>query len=302
MFMKTRKYLCIAALVVLSISCNSHSNEPDASGVFEATEIIVSSEASGRILSMEVQEGDELELNQLIALIDTTQLYLKLKQLEASVKGVRSRNPNVGVQIAATQQQIETARREKTRMENLVNAGAANPKQLDDVVAQLQTLEKQLAAQRESLQNTSAGIGNDADALAVQMAQIEDQLQRCFLRSPMTGTVLVKYAEPGEYVSVGKPVLKMADTRNMILRVYVTADQLSSISIGQKVNVLAEVGESDSKRYEGTVIWISDKSEFTPKTIQTQDERANLVYAVKVAVKNDGFLKIGMYGGIKIGE
>ncbi|HPS84378.1 MAG TPA: HlyD family efflux transporter periplasmic adaptor subunit, partial [Bacteroidales bacterium] len=202
----------------------------------------------------------------------------------------------------ATQQQLETARSEKKRIENLVNANAMNSKQLDDINAQILVLEKQLAAQKETLENTSSGIGSESDALDIQIAQIADQLQKCRILSPINGTVLVKYAEQSEFAVTGKAILKIADTEQMVLRAYVTADQLTKIKIGQKVKVQAESGEDDSRGYEGTVTWISDKSEFTPKTIQTQDERANLVYAVKVAVKNDGFLKIGMYGGIILGE
>jgi len=300
--MKTIQYFFAFLLILSATSCGSGNGETDATGVFEATEIIVSSEATGKILELNVLEGDVLKKDQLIAVVDSTQLYLKKLQLQASAKGVRSRNPNVRVQIAATQQQLETARSEKKRIENLVNANAANRKQLDDINAQILVLEKQLAAQKESLENTSSGVSSESDALEIQIAQIEDQLNKCKILSPIAGTVLVKYAEQGEFTTTGKAILKIADTQNMILRAYITSDQITKIKVGQKVKVLAESGEDDSKEYEGTVTWISDKSEFTPKTIQTQDERANLVYAVKVAVKNDGFLKIGMYGGIILGE
>ncbi|HCB63226.1 MAG: hypothetical protein A2W93_11355 [Bacteroidetes bacterium GWF2_43_63] len=300
--MKTVKYFLLSLLIFSVTSCGSSNGETDATGVFEATEIIVSSEANGKIIELNVNEGDELKKDQRIAIIDSTQLYLKKLQLQASAKGVRSRNPNVRVQIAATQQQLETARSEKKRIQNLVNANAANSKQLDDINAQILVLEKQMAAQKETLENTSSGVGSESDALEIQIAQIEDQLLKCKVLSPIAGTVLVKFAEQGEFASTGKPILKMADTDHMFLRAYVTADQLTKIKVGQKVKVLAESGQDDNREFEGTVTWISDKSEFTPKTIQTQDERANLVYAVKVAVKNDGFLKIGMYGGIILGE
>jgi len=300
--MKAIHYLLASVIILSATSCGNGNGETDATGVFEATEIIVSSEANGKILLLNINEGDVLKKDQTIAVIDSTQLYLKKLQLQANAKGVRSRNPNVRVQIAATQQQLETARSEKKRIENLVNAGAANRKQLDDMNAQILVLEKQLAAQKETLENTSSGVGSESDALDIQIAQIEDQLRKCSILSPMAGTVLVKYAEQGEFASTGKPILKMADTQHMFLRAYVTADQLEKIKVGQKIKVLAESGKDDSREYEGIVTWISDKSEFTPKTIQTQDERANLVYAIKVAVKNDGYLKIGMYGGIVLGE
>lgn len=298
--MKTIKYFFAATLLFTAISCGNRNGDTDATGVFEATEIIVSSEATGKILELNVNEGDELKKDQLIAVIDSTQLYLKKLQLEASMKGVRSRNPNVRVQIAAIQQQLETAKTEKMRIENLVNANAANRKQLDDINAQILVLEKQLAAQKETLENTSSGIGSESESIEIQIAQIEDQLKKCRILCPIDGTVLVKYAEQGEFAATGKAVLKIADTKTMYMRAYVTADQLPGIKIGQKIKVLAESGKDESREYEGTVTWISDKSEFTPKTVQTQDERANLVYAVKIAVKNDGFLKIGMYGGIII--
>ncbi|MGD9494181.1 MAG: HlyD family secretion protein [Bacteroidales bacterium] len=300
--MKAIHYLLALVMIISITSCGNSNGNTDATGVFEATEIIVSSEANGKILELNVNEGDELKKNQLIAVIDSTQLYLKKLQLEASAKGVRSRNPNVRVQIAATQQQLETARSEKKRIENLVNANAINSKQLDDINAQVLFLEKQLAAQKETLENTSSGIDSESEAINIQIAQIADQLYKCRILSPIDGTVLVKYAEQSEFAVTGKAILKMADTEQMFLRAYVTADQLTKIKIGQKVKVLAESGEDDSREYEGMVTWISDKSEFTPKTIQTQDERANLVYAIKVAVKNDGFLKIGMYGGIVLGD
>jgi len=229
-------------------------------------------------------------------------LDLRKKQLQASIQAAQTRKPDVEVQVAALEQQIATAGTEKHRLENLVKANAANQKQLDDLNAQIEVLNKQLIATRTTLQSSSSGINKESSALKIQVDQINDQLRRSYISSPIDGTVLVKYAETGELAVQGRSLFKVADMTQMILRVYVTADQLAKVKLGQTVDVNAELGTSENKAYKGTVTWISGKSEFTPKTIQTRDERANLVYAVKVAVKNDGILKIGMYGGIHFSQ
>lgn len=294
------KYLFWGISTLLIGSCSNKDIKNDASGTFEATEIIVSAEANGSILAFDLQEGQTLKTAQIVGYIDSLQLYLKIKQLRASYSAVESRRPDVKTQVASILQQIETAKTEKLRIESLLKANAANQKQLDDINAQIAMLEKQFDAQKTALENTNRSIGGESSALEIQMAQLEDQLQKCRIISPIDGTVLVKYAEKGEFAAMGKPLFKIADTENMFLRAYITSGQLTKIKVGQKVKVLAEFGDKENKEYEGIVTWISDKSEFTPKTIQTQDERANLVYAVKIAVKNDGFLKIGMYGGIQL--
>ena len=287
-------------LLVTLQSCSNSNTKNDATGTFEATEIIVSAEGMGSLLAFDIQEGQSLKSGQIVGSIDSLQLYLKIKQLKASYSAVDSRQPNIQIQMAATRQQIETAKTEKLRVENLLKANAANQKQLDDINAQIALLERQLESQKTTLESTSKSIGGESSAIEIQIAQIEDQLKKCQIISPIDGTVLVKYAEKGEFAAIGKPLFKIADTENMFLRAYITSNQLTKLKIGQKVKVMAEFGEKENKEYEGIVTWISDKSEFTPKTIQTQDERANLVYAVKIAVKNDGFLKIGMYGGIQL--
>lgn len=289
--------IAISALVV---SCGKSDNEYDASGTFEATEIIVSSETMGKILQFDVTEGQQLTENQAVGTIDSTQLYLKKLQLLASQKAMLTRRPDLGKQIAAIEQQIATAKTEKKRIQNLVNANAANQKQLDDVNAQIAVLEKQLTAQKSIIETTNEGISGDNEALRIQIEQIEDQLRKCKIISPINGTVLTKYAEKGELAATGKALFKIGDTNKMILRAYITANQITQLKVGQKAKVFADFGEDNEKEYEGVVSWISSKSEFTPKTIQTRDERANLVYAVKINVKNDGFLKIGMYGNVKL--
>lgn len=290
-------YFWIPALLLL-IACTSKNGETDASGTFEATEVIVSAQATGTLLSFQVTEGQDVKAGANLGFIDTIQLDLRKKQLMASIQAAQTRKPDVDVQVAALEQQIATARSEKRRVENLVKANAANQKQLDDLNAQIEVLVKQLKATKTTLESSTSGIDKESSALKLQIEQINDQIRRSYISSPIDGTVLVKYAETGELAVQGKSLFKVANMKQMLLRVYVTADQLAKLKLGQTVNVNAEMGTTDNKAYKGTVTWISAKSEFTPKTIQTRDERANLVYAVKVAVENDGVLKIGMYGGI----
>ncbi|HZW38523.1 MAG TPA: HlyD family efflux transporter periplasmic adaptor subunit [Ignavibacteriaceae bacterium] len=297
------KKLYIILLAISSsfiIGCGNDEGKFDASGVFEATEIIVSSEAAGRILQFEVKEGDVLKAGQVVGIIDSTQLYLKKQQLLASRKAVQSRRPEINTQIAVTEQQIQTAKTERTRIENLLKSNAATQKQLDDVNAQINLFEKQLAAQRSTLTSASTGVTEESSSMEIQIAQIEDQLHKSRIVNPINGTLLTKYAEVNEVTAPGKALYKIADVNNIYLRVYLSSDQFNKVKIGQNVKVYSDYGKNDYKQYEGTITWISNKAEFTPKTIQTKDERANLVYAVKVAVKNDGLLKIGMYGEVKL--
>jgi HlyD family secretion protein len=297
--MKKLQRFYAGIIPLLLVACADKSKEFDASGVFEATEIIVSSEASGKISQFDVQEGQTLEANQNVGSVDSVQLYLRKMQILANVKAVRSRRPDVNKQIAAIEQQITTAKSEMKRVENLLQANAANQKQLDDANAQIAILEKQLEAQKSTFVITNTGISDESSALEIQVAQLDDQLLKCHIVNPINGTVLAKYAEQSEITTQGKALYKIADTKDMFLRAYITSSQLTQLKIGQQVKVFADFGEKESKEYQGKVAWISSKSEFTPKTIQTRDERANLVYAVKIAVKNDGFIKIGMYGAIK---
>jgi len=297
----TLKYtiLLTAALLVGLSGCKKSEGDYDAAGNFETTEVTVSAEGSGKLLAFNVEEGQVLMAGQVVGSIDSVQLFLRKKQLLATGKSIQVRRPDVQKQIAALEQQITTAKTEKKRIENLVKANAANQKQLDDVIAQIEVLQKQLDAQKTTLITTNQGITEDNEGIKLQVAQIEDQLNKCMIATPINGTVLVKYTEKGELVMPGKALFKIADTENMILRAYVTSNQLSQLKIGQKVKVYSDFGADKSKEYAGTVAWVSSKAEFTPKTIETRDERANLVYAVKINVKNDGLLKIGMYGNVK---
>lgn len=300
--MKTYCMLLAGVALMLGSACTRGDGDFDASGTFEATEVVVSAEASGRIMAFTALEGDVLSVGQSVGYIDSVQLFLTKCQLLASAKAVVSRRPDVAKQIAAIKQQIATQQREKQRAENLIAARAGNQKQLDDINAQIDLLNKQLVAEESTLEKSVTGVNEESSALEIQVAQVEDQLQKCRIVSPVSGTVLVKYAQQGELATVGKPLFKLADVEHLFLRAYITSAQLTELKLGQSVKVFSDFGRDGRREYSGKVAWISDKSEFTPKTIQTKDERANLVYAVKIAVKNDGYLKIGMYGDMKIAE
>lgn len=293
---RLNSYTLIAIALLSLAACNRGNSDFDATGTFEATEILVSSEANGKIMELNIEEGDRLDAGALIGYVDSTQLYLKKMQLSAGLRSVDIRKPDIRKQIAALEQQIATARTEQQRMENLVKAKAGNQKQVDDIVNNIKYLQKQLDAQYSTLNKTTGGADAEAEGILYQIMQLDDQLQKSRIVNPQAGTVLVKYAEPGEVTAAGKPLYKIADTDLLYLRAYITSDQLSTLKQGQTVRVFADYGENDRREYPGTITWISDKSEFTPKGIQTKDERANLVYAIKIAVKNDGYLKIGQYG------
>lgn len=295
----------ISTLIIMAtllFSCTKEERLTDATGVFEATEIIVSAEANGKILSLNLNEGDELQENQLVGLIDSTQLYFTKLQLQANRVTVQANKPNTKTQIEAIKREIAKQETEKKRIEKLLAGDVATQKQLDDIEAAILILKARLQSQKSSLSNSVNSVDAQSKSIDVQIAKLNDQLEKCKIKSPINGTVLVKYAEPAEMAAMGKALFKIADLDNMILKAYVTSAQLMDLKIGQPVKVLAEFGESEMREYSGNITWISDKSEFTPKTIQTQDERANLVYAIKIAVKNDGYLKIGMYGGFKINK
>lgn len=296
--MKQIKFIGCCVLLLIVTACGSGNPDYDATGTFETTEVLVSSEATGKLLTLDVEEGMPVKAGQQVGLVDTVQLYLKKIQLEASVKSVEDQRPDILKQVAALKEQIATAEREKRRVENLLKAGAANQKQLDDAEAHLTVLQRQLIAQGSTLLNSRQSLTWQSSSVTIQVAQIVDQLMKCYVKSPINGTVLAKYAEAGELATMGKPLFKVADMEQMYIRAYITSEQLSQVKLGQKVTVFSDYGNDNPKEYPGIVMWISDRSEFTPKTILTKDERANLVYAVKIAVKNDGYLKIGMYGGV----
>lgn len=296
---KIKTIALVAGIATMLTACNDKKVSFDASGSFEAEETIISSEATGTIKRLEIEEGQTLEAGQNIGYIDSLQLYLKKKQLEAQVIAILGKKPNIPVQLSALQTQLRTAEKERTRVANLVKGDAATPKQLDDINAQIEVLKKQIEAQQSTLSISSEGLGKDVVPLQVQIEQLNDQLAKCNIINPTNGTVLAKYAEANEMTAAGKPLYKIADLSNIILRAYITGTQLPNVKLNQQVKVLTDDGKGGFNETEGTITWINDKAEFTPKTIQTKDERANMVYAIKVKVKNDGAYKVGMYGEIK---
>ena len=295
-----KKITILASVALMLAACGGNKKEYDATGTFEATETTVFAEQSGALLTFSVNEGDIIEANKEVGLIDTTQVWLNIQQLGATKEVYQSQKPDMEAQIAATRQQLTKAQQEEQRFHELVADGAAPSKMLDDASSQVKVLQKQLAAQQSALTTSTRSLDKQMAATDVQVSQLRDQLRKCHIVTPTKGTVLEKYVERGEFVAVGKPLFKMADTEAMYLRAYVTSAQLQDIKIGQQVKVFADYGDGQRKEYDGTISWISSRSEFTPKTILTDDERADLVYAVKVAIKSDGFVKIGMYGEVKL--
>ena len=296
---KIQTILILTNITLFLFSCKNTQNNADASGAFEAEETIISSEASGTIKQFNLEEGQVLQAGQLIGYIDSTQLFLKKKQMGAQVKAGLSQRPDIATQMASLQEQLKSAEKEKQRFTNLIKADAAPQKQLDDINTQIEVLKKQIEAQRSSLGIISKGIVEQSLPLQAQIDQINDQLQKCRIINPINGTVLSKYTEANEMATPGKPLYKIADLSTIILRAYITGNQLPIVKLSQQVNVFTDNGSGGYNETMGTIIWISDRAEFTPKTIQTKDERANLVYALKIKVKNNGAYKIGMYGELK---
>ena len=294
--MKVAGYVAMAMLVV---SCGNET-EFDAQGTFEATEIVVSAEAVGKVLNFEVEEGVEVIAGKMIGEIDGVQLHLQRKQLVAQQSALLNSRPDVKKQVASLKEQISKQKSELLRVENMLRDGAATQKQRDDIDAHIRVLEGQLEAALSTLVKNAASLNNSSSALEAQIAALDDRIAKCSIASPINGTVLVKYAEAGEFATVGKPLMKVADMGKIYLRAYFTSDQLADIHLGDTVTVVADFGGDKRYDYEGRVSWIASEGEFTPKTIQTKDSRANLVYAVKIAVKNDGRLKIGLAGEVNL--
>ena len=270
----------------------------DAAGTFEADEITVSSEATGKIEWLDLTEGQQLQAGQAVGQIDTVQLFLQKQQLEESIMFLEGSMPDIDRQTSAMRSRLKQQLWEKDRIERLLEDDAATPKDLEDILSAIEVLEGQIEAQESGLGNTIASLEGQLASARNRILQIEDQLAKCRIASPVDGTVLARYAHAGELAVSGKPLFRVADTRTMTLRAYFCLWQLKDVRIGQRVKVIADFGGDNTREYEGTVSWISDKSEFSPKSIQTKDERENLVYAVKISVGNDGYLKIGMYGEV----
>ena len=312
------KHLSLVACHLLAVllflaACGNKEKAYDATGIFEATEVTVSAKSSGELKAFDVSEGQSIEYGAVVGRIDAYQLQMTVEQLEsqkrqlaASRNATNSRQLDLEKQLSSISQQIANAQRERQRFTELVNDGAVPRKQLDDINYQIKVLERQREATREQIRSNNASLEEQSKGIAAQMEgidaqrkQMADQIANTEIKAPMAGTVLEKYVERGEFVATGKPLFKIADTQNMFLRAYVTSAQLQNIKVGQKVKVFADYGDGQKKEYDGSIAWVSSRSEFTPKTILTDDERADLVYAVKVAFKNDGYAKIGMYGEVK---
>lgn len=295
--MKKEIYTIIAALM-----CGACADKAtyDACGTFEAEEILVSSQGTGQLVWFDVCEGAQVEPGVVLGVVDTIQLHWQKVQLEAQAEAIRSARPDIRSQLSAIESQIATLKSEKQRIEKLVAKNAVPTKQLDDLNAQLQVLERQRVAQQTALSGSTSAADYNAEAIAAQIAIVEDRIAKCRIASPIGGTVLAKYKSAGELVSMGTPLMKVANLDAMYLRAYFTSDQLATLNLGDEVEVTADFGSDQQYAYKGTVMWIASESEFTPKAIQTRNTRANLVYAVKIAVENDGRLKVGMYGETKI--
>ena len=280
----------LTILITLTLfSCNKEDNDADAYGNFEATEVTISAESNGKIEFLNLDEGMLLEKETVIGQIDTIQLYLNKEQLIASKKTIYSKSANVLSQRNVIQEQLKTAKIEQNRITTMFNENAATQRQVDEIYGKVKVLQQQI----NSVETQNAPILNEVKSIEVQIEKINDQLKKSKIVNPIKGTVLTKYAEPNEITSFGKPLYKIADLSEMTLRVYFSETQLSSIKVGQEVSVLIDENEG-TKSYKGKISWISSAAEFTPKIIQTKEERVNLVYAVKVIVTNDGSLKIGM--------
>lgn len=336
-----KKVFLLASLAFIMASCGEDKKDYDATGTFEATEVIVSAESSGQLISFNIAEGQLLDGGITVGQIDSRQLTLKRaqlatsndqlvathgqldankRQLAANRQATASKQLDLKKQVASIRQQIDNQQRERQRFSELLRDGAVPRKQVDDIDYQIQVLQKQLAATEEQIASQNAALAEQNKGIAAQIdginsqqagvsaqqagvraqqAQLDDQIAHTFVKSPLSGTVLEKYAEQGEFVSIGKPLFKIADTKRMFIRAYITSEQLKDVRLGQKVKVMADYGNGQKKQYNGVVTWISSRSEFTPKTIVTDNERADLVYAVKIQFQNDSYVKIGMYGEVK---
>jgi HlyD family secretion protein len=311
--MKSLAKLISASMMILAAACNSNNQRYDAAGTFETDEVIVSSELTGKIISFGVEEGQTFSKDSVVGSIDAANISLQKEQVEANIQALSEKTADVSPQVkllerqlAVQQSQLNNLLHEQTRIQNLLKQDAATGKQLDDINAQVDVSRKNLAVtqqqinvQRNNIATQNKSILSEGKPLEKRVAQLEDQLKKANIVNPVSGTVITKYAEAGEVTSAGKALYKIADLSTMTLRVYITGSQLSQVKLGQTLKVLVDDGAKKYKELSGVVTWISDKAEFTPKTIQTKEERANLVYAMKVKVKNDGYLKIGMYGEVQ---
>lgn len=290
--------LCLCGLYFTS--CNDEQKRHDASGVFEATELVVAACGTGELVNFDIEEGQEVKIHEVLGNIDTLQMCLKRKQLMAGMSAVEQRKIDERTQLAALEAQIENMKTEQKRFKKLLDAGAIPEKSYTDLTYQIQGMELTLEAKKEQLGMQNGSISSQLDAFEAQAAELDYAISCCYIKSPIDGVILSKYAEEGEFAAPGRILFRVGNIKQMKLRAYITAEQLTMVKIGQDVKVFVDYGENESREYTGRLVWISDKAEFTPKNIQTRDERSNLVYAVKVLVENDGLIKKGMYGEIDL--
>lgn len=313
--MKQIVFIAFLAISMLT-ACKNGNGNADASGTFEANEVIVSAESSGKLTSFTVEEGQLIAKDSVVGTVDATNISLQKEQVESSIQALGEKTADVSPQVkllenqlAVQQSQLNNLLHEQGRIQNLLKQDAATGKQLDDINAQVDVAKRSMNVTRQQIQvqqnnvaTQNRSILSEGKPLQKRVAQLEDQLKKTTIVNPIAGTVLTKYAEQGEITSAGKALYKIADLSTITLRAYITGTQLSQVKLGQAVKVLVDDGAKKYKEFTGTITWISDKAEFTPKTIQTKEERANLVYAMKIKVKNDGYLKIGMYGEVKFAQ
>lgn len=321
-----KKLILLSSLLAI-FSCKNPANDYDASGTFEADEVMVTAKANGTILELNLEEGMQLSAKQKVGIIDPKSVELEKERVEASIGAIEEKTgsamPQIQVlqsqinsqkaNISVLQEQLQNAVRERNRTANLVKADAATKKQLDDANGQVDVIQKQIVAAQTQISTLGQQINAAKQNVSIQnravlserkptekrVAQIDEQLKNNAIESPISGMVLTKYSNAGEFATIGKPIFKIANLDVMTLKTFITGDQLAKIKTGQQLKILIDSGDGKTKELPGTVYWISPKAEFTPKTIQTKNERANLVYAAKIHVKNDGYLKIGMYGDVK---
>ncbi len=292
--------MLIALLIAAFISGCSTKSKFDASGSFEAVKTIISSNADGTIKRFDVEEGENLKAGQVIGYVDTLELHLRKEQLKAQIRSTLSQVPNIPDQLAPLYVLLETAEREQRRVDTLAKGNAVTQKQLDDANSNVSEIEKKIQAQKSSLEMTTDYLQKQAASLNTEVEEVDQEIKNCVIVNPVSGTVLTKFAEQYEVATIGKPLYEIADLTSIVLRAYITGDQLDRVKLNQTVSVYVDNGPKNYREYPGTIEWISAEAEFTPKNILTRSERSNLVYAIKVRVKNDGFIKLGMYGEVRL--
>lgn len=295
-----KNYFLALSIVLCAGACKDKESEYDAAGMFEVQDVTVSSEISGRLVRFDVKEGDRIEAGEVVGLIDTMQLHWMKSQAEQAILAIRSRIPDVDKQLASYRQQLKNGEAEEKRVERLLAGGAATQKQYDDAKNEVAVGRYMLEAQTNQLEALVASAEEKIKVYELKIKQVEDQIRRCVIRNPLSGVVLSKYIEQDELAAPVKALYKIGDLENMYLKIYLENSVLDTLKIGSPVEVYVGNTDDSKRQYAGRVVWISPEAEFVPTAVQTQDERENLVYAVKVHVKNDGLLRVGMYADVKL--